>query len=126
MNNLITILYVKDQDRSKEFYAELLEKIPSIDVPGMTEFILFDNCALGLMPEDGISKIISPAVTHPSKGNMIPRCELYLRVDDASKYFNKAIELGAINVSAIQKRDWGETVGYVSDFDGHILAFAEK
>ncbi|MBL4863109.1 MAG: lactoylglutathione lyase, partial [Crocinitomicaceae bacterium] len=67
-----------------------------------------------------------PKVPHPELGNGIPRCELYLNVSDASSYFNRGIRAGAKEVQAIQTRDWGHTVGYLSDPDGHIIALAEK
>lgn len=126
MDNLLTILYVKDQEKSKKFYLKLFGVKPTIDVPGMTEFNLFENCSIGLMPEEGIAKIITPALPHPKKGNNIPRCELYIRVNNAKQYCETAIKLGAVNVSELQERSWGELVGYVSDFDGHVIAFAEK
>ena len=50
------ILYVADQNRSRNFYAQVLQKEPSLNVPGMTEFDLNETCKLGLMPENGIAK----------------------------------------------------------------------
>ena len=52
MNNLQfeIILYVSDQSRSAKFYSAILRKGPSLDVPGMTEFMLTDKVRLGLMP----------------------------------------------------------------------------
>ena len=48
------ILYVSDQQRSRDLYAVLLDLDPVLDVPGMTEFDL-GGCKLGLMPEEGIA-----------------------------------------------------------------------
>jgi predicted enzyme related to lactoylglutathione lyase len=126
MEHLHFIIYVKDQQRSKEFYKNLLQIEPVLDVPGMTEFEVSYCCKLGIMPEDGISKIISPPLPHPREGTGIPRCEIYLSVKDCSNYYERAIKLGAGIVHPVKKRDWGDTVGYVSDFDGHIIAFAQK
>lgn len=119
------ILFVKDQKRSRDFYATILQKNPILDVTGMTEFALSEEFKLGLMPENGIANILKNR-PHPSLGNGIPRCELYVELANALDSFNLAIHAGATIVSNIQKRDWGHTVGYVSDFDGHIIAFAEK
>ncbi len=52
------ILYVADQKKSTAFYSFVLNLKPSLDVPGMTEFMLGTNCKLGLMPENGIAKIL--------------------------------------------------------------------
>ena len=120
------ILYVSDQRLSKEFYSKVLQLKPSLDVSGMTEFTLAENVKLGLMPNDGIAKILTPKVPHPAEGSGIPRCELYLVLDEIEKYFEKAIQYGGKEVSPIKLRDWGDVVGYVSDPDGHILAFAKK
>lgn len=120
------ILYVKDQDRSRDFYAALLKKEPVLDVPGMTEFLLADNCKLGLMPEAGIAKILLPATDHPSSGNGIPRCELYLLTNDIESEYSLLKELNAKEISPIADRDWGDSVCYFADPDGHILAFAQK
>lgn len=120
------ILYVANQKRSKEFYEQLLEMAPSLDVPGMTEFTLSDSVKLGLMPETGIQKILNNKVPNPSTGNGIPRCELYLKVQSAEAYLQRAVSLGGKEISAMEDRDWGDRVGYASDLDGHILAFAEQ
>lgn len=118
------ILYVSDQNRSRDFYSAILQKPPNLDVGGMTEFTLSDNLKLGLMPEGGIAKILSDKTPPPSSGNGIPRCELYLKVANPDDVYRLAVSLGAKEISAVTHRDWGDTVGYVSDFDGHILAFA--
>jgi predicted enzyme related to lactoylglutathione lyase len=120
------IIYVESQERSRDFYQELLNKKPLLDVPGMTEFLLQENCKLGIMPNDGISRILGNKTQPPSAGTGIPRCEIYLFVNDPAGYFNKAVSLGAKAVSEAQDRDWGDRVAYVADPDGHILAFAEK
>jgi len=119
------ILYVADQEKSKLFYEKLLALSPSLYVPGMTEFNLSPHCKLGLMPENGIAKILNNKTPHPSSGNGIPRCELYLKVPDAVTYFNRGLTLGAKEISPFTQRDWGDKVGYLADFDGHIIAFAE-
>jgi len=119
------ILYVKNQDRSKVFYEKLLQIKPVLDVPGMTEFKLSANLKLGLMPEDSMAKIISSKLPHPKTGNGIPRCEIYLKVQDAGMYIERGIEAGGKLISPLQDRDWGDKVGYIADLDGHIIAVAE-
>ncbi len=120
------ILYVKDQQLSSRFYATVLETQPVLNVPGMTEFQLADNLKLGLMPEAGIQKILADKTPHPASGNGIPRCELYLLVEQPEEVISRAISAGAKEISHVAPRDWGDTVGYVSDPDGHILAFARR
>lgn len=120
------ILYVADQNKSREFYSAILNLKPHLDVPGMTEYLLSENLKLGLMPEDGIVKILEKKTPHPNTGRGIPRCELYLFSENPESGFATSVKNGAMEISAIQDRDWGDRVGYVSDPDGHIIAFAGK
>ena len=118
------IFYVANQDRSSAFYREVLGAEPSLDVPGMTEFTLSESSVLGLMPEEGISRLLAPKLDVPAGGRSDYRAELYLVVDDPSSYHARALAAGAEELSAVQARDWGHVAGYSRDADGYILAFA--
>ncbi|SFF52848.1 lactoylglutathione lyase [Sunxiuqinia elliptica] len=120
------ILYVDKQETSTHFYQKLFRCEPGLNVQGMTEFSLSDNCKLGLMPNKGIAKILAKQTPHPNLGNGIPRCELYLYVDDLQFEFEHASRLGVKQISPIANRDWGDRACYFADPDGHIIAFAEK
>ena len=120
------VLYVADQARAKEFYKKVLSLDPVLDVPGMTEFELSDGCKLGLMPEKGIATILGSTVPDPASGSGIPRCELYLTVDEPQVYYDRALRAGAKAVSALQLRGWGDEAAYAVDPDGHIIAFARR
>ncbi len=119
-----TILYVASQKRSTEFYQSLFQMNPTLDVPGMTEFKLSESHILGIMPEKGIKKLLGDKMPDPETGSGIPRVELYIRVPKPEVLFQLAIKLGAVELSEIRPRDWGDHAGYVMDFDGHVLAFA--
>ncbi len=121
-----TILYVRDQDASTEFYQKLFRQKPDLHVPGMTEFNLSAFCKIGLMPNSGIAKILEDKTPHPDSGNGIPRCELYFLVGDIQREFDNALACGAKPISPILDRNWGDRVCYFADPDGHIIAFAEK
>ena len=125
MKEIEFILYVSSQSKSRDFYKQILQLEPTLDVPGMTEFQLNEYTKLGLMPEAGIAKIISGKTRNPAEGNGIPRCELYINVEDVNESFQRAIKAGAKEVSPVSERNWGDTVGYVSDPDGNIIAFAK-
>lgn len=120
------ILYVKDQAVSSEFYSAVLNQKPALDVPGMTEFRLAANCIFGIMPEKGIKKLLGKNLPDPSKANGIPRCELYLIVDNPQEYHNRALDRGAREISPLQTRSWGDRTAYCMDPDGHVIAFAEQ
>jgi uncharacterized glyoxalase superfamily protein PhnB len=120
------ILYVKNQARSAEFYTRVLNCEPSLNVSGMTEFILSETCVLGLMPEAGIKLLLGDKLPDPAQAAGIPRAEIYLYVENPSDYHRRALEAGAIELSELQDRDWGDCAAYCLDPDGHVLAFAEK
>lgn len=118
------IFYVKDQQLSTLFYTSVLNAAPVLNVPGMTEFQLTESTILGLMPEAGIKRLLAERLPDPSAGRGIPRAELYLRVPDAPLYHARALAAGALELSSALPRDWGETVSYCLDPDGHVIAFA--
>ena len=120
------ILYVADQSRSAAFYSSVLDQAATLDVPGMTEFSLGDLMVLGLMPENGIARLLGAAITHPSLARGIPRSELYLVVEDAAAVHARAIVAGAHELSPLELRDWGHSVAYSLDPDGHVLAIASQ
>lgn len=120
------ILYVHDQEKSMQFYRALFRRVPDLHVSGMTEFKLSDGVTLGLMPNAGIVRLLGNAIPDPESGFGIPRCELYLEVGNVEQETAHAADAGAAIISPATLRDWGHTVAYVSDPDGHIIAFAQK
>jgi predicted enzyme related to lactoylglutathione lyase len=119
------ILYVADQQKSTQFYRVLLGRSPDLEVPGMTEFQLGQGAKLGLMPEQGIARILCGPMPQPAQGSGIPRCELYLLVDDLPGAMRQAEQAGARPVDAAADRDWGHRVAYFADTDGHVIALAQ-
>ena len=124
--NFEFILYVSDQKISRDFYSYVLNLAPSLDVEGMTEYILSDRTKLGLMPSSGIKKILGGKIQDPESAIGIPRCELYIFTDDAKTLCKRALAAGAVEISPMKKRDWGDSAAYYSDPDGHLVVFAEK
>lgn len=118
------ILYVADQARSAAFYRAWLDAEPRLDVPGMTEFHLGDGCVLGLMPAAGIKRLLGAALPDPAAADGIPRAELYLRVDDPAAMHARALQAGALELSPLAARDWGDLAAYALDPDGHVIASA--
>ena len=120
------ILYVSDQSRSARFYREVLGTAPSLDVPGMTEFLLGDGAVLGLMPEAGIKRLLGAVLPDPARAQGVPRAELYLVSERAEEFLRRAIAVGGKELSPVVMRDWGHMVGYCLDPDGHVIAFAQS
>ncbi len=118
------ILYVKDQQRSRDFYSSVLAMQPALDVPGMTEFIISDHLTLGLMPEKGICRLLGEKIVDPAKAAGIPRAELYLTVIDPEVCHARALQAGARELKPFSLMNWGDMAAYSADPDGHILVFA--
>lgn len=121
----MTVLFVADQESSKRFYQTVLDLEPILNVPGMTEFQLGSMSSLGLMPASGIEQLLGKQ-NFPKQKILVPASELYLTVDQPQVYLDRAIRSGGKLLSPLQKRDWGDMVGYCHDPDGHILAFASS
>ena len=120
----MTIFYVSDQKTSKSFYGKVFGLTPSLDVPGMSEFQLGDGMTFGLMPQSGIKNLLGKECFH-DETPMSPQAELYILVDDAQVYLDRALNAGASPLLPLELRDWGHKVAYCLDPDAHVLAFAE-
>lgn len=118
------ILYVSDQEAATRFYAATLAQKPQLHVPGMTEFGLPGGAVLGLMPEAGIRRLLGAALPDPANARGVPRAELYLRVGEPQEFHRRALASGARELSALERRSWGDWVAYSLDPEGHVLAFA--
>mgnify|MGYP000849117200 FL=1 len=118
------ILYVSDQQRSRDFYAQVLQLSPTLDVPGMTEFSLSDSLILGLMPEKGIVRLLGNSIKDPALATGIPRAELYLSVEQPQQYHQRALQAGATELKTYSLMNWGDMAAYSLDPDGHVLVFA--
>jgi catechol 2,3-dioxygenase-like lactoylglutathione lyase family enzyme len=120
------IFYVADQERSTRFYSQVLGIEPRLHVPGMTEFDLPGGGVLGLMPEQGVRKLLGEALPDPSAARGSPRAELYLLVDEPSVYHARALAAGAVELSPLLPRDWGHLAAYSLDPEAFVLAFASR
>lgn len=120
------ILYVEDQEASASMYESILACAPRLHVPGMTEFELPGGAVLGLMPAEGIKRLLAPELPDPAAGGGAPRAELYIVGTEPGVMLDRATGAGARLISPVSERDWGHRVGYCIDPDGHVLAFAEE
>lgn len=120
------ILYVNDQKTSTDFYSKLLCLEPLLNVPGMTEFKLSETTILGIMPTKGIERLLEGKVKAASAAEDEIKAELYLMVSGIESYCERAIMLGAKQLSKIEVRDWGHKAAYFLDADNYVIAFAEE
>ena len=119
------IFYVADQASTKNFYEKVLALKPTLNVPGMTKFVLLDGSQIGFMPGLGMKNMLGDKFPDPAQAAGIPRAEIYLVVNDPLSYHQRALEAGALEIQSLQEMPWGDTVAYSLDPDGHVLAFAK-
>jgi hypothetical protein len=73
----------------------------------------------------GVKRLLGPRLPDPAQAAGVPRGEVYLVVRDPLVYHQRAIEAGAVELSGLARRDWGDWAAYSLDPDGHVLAFAK-
>ncbi len=123
MHHAMFVVYVADQQVSRDFYRATLARDPILDVPGMTEFSLLNGSSLGLMPEAGIQRLLGETLPQPAFVQGTLRAEIYLLVDNPKQHLERATKAGARLLSECQERDWGDLAGYCLDMDGNVLGF---
>ena len=89
----------------------------------MTELDLGDSTALGLMPENGIERLLGGAV-NANASRQFAHANQYVMVDDPAVFHARALERGATELSLRMDRDWGLQAAYSRDPDGYVLVFA--
>lgn len=119
------IFYVSDQERSKKFYTKILNQIPILDEPNMTEFEIASNVKLGLLNADSAEELLGENISI-KRSDSFAKSELYLIVESALESYERALLAGAKELSEPALRNWGDFVGYIADYDGNIVAFAER
>lgn len=124
--NVNIIIYTSDLEQATKFYRCVLGKNPTLEVPGMSEFELNCNTVLGIMPAEGIRRILKERINEPNCSKDNVKCEIYIRSDNANQIYNNALSAGGELISGFELRNWGEEVAYCLDLDGNLLAFAKK
>lgn len=122
--SMMIIIFVEDQGKSRDFYREVLNMEPLMDVPGMTEFKLADNMLLGIMPYEGIKNMMDIKTANRWKDGETPKCQIYLPVDEPVEYYNRAVKAGGKGIIEGKSTPWGGYICYCMDLDGNLLAFA--
>lgn len=118
------ILYVQDQETSRVFYEHILNCAPTLHVPGMTEFTIADGTVIGLMPEQGVARLLNLDPTEVAGASI--RGEIHLVIQSPEAYFQRALAAGARQLSPLALRDWGDQAAYCLDPNGYIIAFASQ
>ena len=117
----MTILAVRDLERSARFYRDVFGWPTRIEVPVLVEFELPDGRGLALYVREGFGRNTGqvPIAVPPGE---IAGTELYFRCDELDEVIERLREAGARELSPLAPRDWGDEAAYFADPDGVVLA----
>jgi len=103
---------VSDISLSRAFYESLL----GIDADDTVPSRIYFHCG------DVILAIVDWKVEPLGPFHATPE-HLYLSTDDVEAVHERAKQIGALNISALESQPWGERSFYCSDPDGNLLCF---
>jgi lactoylglutathione lyase len=117
-----TIIYVKDVIATIEFYEKAFGFKKKFVAPG-DEFgeINSGETSIGfstikLLNEHLPGGFIASDIAAKPFG-----VELAFTTTDVEKHYNEAIAAGAVAVTPVEVKPWGQTVGYVRDMNGILV-----
>ncbi|MBI2920942.1 MAG: VOC family protein [Planctomycetes bacterium] len=119
----LVILAVGDLPRARRFYEEAFGWTRAVDVPVYVEHALPGGMRVGLYQREGFGHNTGRVPFRVPEGELAPT-ELYLGVEDLEGAVARAAAAGARLLSPAAPREWGDTVAYLADPDGNVLALA--
>ncbi len=122
----IVVIAVDDVDAASTFWAALTGLSATERVPGVfAEHGAPDGAGPGVAwyRRESYVANLGAEVGDLAAGEVHP-AELYLRVDDVAHELERAVALGAAELSPAGARPWGETVAYVRAPGGAVVALA--
>ncbi|KAM7522217.1 hypothetical protein LguiA_012119 [Lonicera macranthoides] len=118
-----TVIYVKDVAKSVAFYAKAFGyNVRRLDHTHRWGELESGQTTIAFTPvhqketDDRSGSVLTPRSDHERQPLEI--CFAYADIDSAYK---RAVENGAIAVSAPEEKEWGQKVGYVRDIDGIVV-----
>jgi catechol 2,3-dioxygenase-like lactoylglutathione lyase family enzyme len=118
MKLALTAVFVKDMEKSKAFYSNVLGLETELDSGTHVSF----HTGLSLWQEDAALSIIYGRHAAEGSGN---RFELCFESPDLIKSYEHAVSSGAALICPITEQPWGQMVFRMYDPDGHIIEVAE-
>ena len=118
---LMTLLAVRDLDRSRAFYDSAFGWEKTLDVPVIVKYDVPGGGEIALYARDGFSAntLIPPQLPDPGA---ISGTELYFHVEDLAATTARLEAAGATLLAPAADRAWGDRAAYYADPDGNVLA----
>ena len=120
-----TILYVRDVAATLEFYERAFDQRRRF-VHESGEYAELETGATTLaFATHGLAALSLPDALRPATAEGAPPAfEVCFVTDDVPGAFSRALDAGAVELSAPQTKPWGQEVAYVRDLDGNLVELA--
>lgn len=125
MNKLGTIIfYVEDVTKTVEFFEKAFGLTRMfIDPSGHYAQLNTGTTALGFASFE-LAKQNLPQGFQKITPKELPGCEISFTARNVQKSLTLAVRAGAELVASPEEKPWGQTVGYVRDFNGILIEIA--
>lgn len=121
----LTILAVTDVAKGLEFYRAALGWTDAVRTPVYAELVHPDGRRLGLYQRDGYERNTGRGVVPPPTEDMTTATELYLYAADLEASIRAFEAAGAVRLSELSPRDWGDAAAYYADPFGNVVVIAQ-
>ncbi|XP_077213558.1 dessication-induced 1VOC superfamily protein [Tasmannia lanceolata] len=118
-----TVVYVKDVAKSVDFYAKAFGyKVRRLDNSHRWGELESGQTTIAFTPmHQRETDRITGYVQTPTGNTERAPVELCFDYGDVDGAYKRAVENGAVGVSAPEVKEWGQKVGYVRDIDGMVV-----
>lgn len=123
VRHVLTILAVEDLSRAVSFYTAGFNWPRIVDAPSYTEFELPGGMRLGIYERHGFGRNVGRTPARTAPGELTPT-EIYFHVDDIEAAIERLQDSGALLLSALAPREWGDEAAYFADPDGNVVVLA--
>ncbi|MGL5257567.1 MAG: VOC family protein [Proteocatella sp.] len=120
MKYICTLIAVKDIEKSKQFYREVLEQEVVLDFGANVTL----SGGFALQSSESWKEFIHKEENEIAYGNNA--AELYFEEDDMDKFIDKIDKLNLKYVHKLKEHSWGQRVIRFYDLDGHIIEVGEN
>lgn len=121
--HVLTILAVDDVPRAAAFYAGVFGWMRTVEAGVYVEMEVPGGMRFGVYERHAFAANTGCVPAAVGEGALVS-AELYLAVDDLDGAVQRALSAGAALLSPAAARPWGDTVAYLRDPDGVVLALA--
>jgi predicted enzyme related to lactoylglutathione lyase len=121
--HVLTILAVRDLERSVAFYRAAFGWSAEVEVPVYVQFCLPGGGQLGVYQREGFANNTGLPASMPPAGHSTAT-ELYFHCDDIEAASARLLKAGARCLAPLQRKPWGDDAIYFADPDENVLVLA--